>query len=419
MRNFINTIQKIEYSGISIDTRTLQKGDIFFAIGDRGHSFVEEAFLKGAVAAVVTATPEYAICNKKTTKMESLIIVRDTLEALMELGSYIKSHSSSNTKIIAITGSVGKTTTKVWLSEILKHKHSVLTGIKNYNTIYGLPICLSMLNKSHEYGIFEIGSNSMGEIKKLSTYLKPDIAVITNIKESHIGRFGTRENLATEKISIIDGLSEKGTIVFGKNCEFGESIIKKAIEKGVKIVIFETKDYQKIEQHYNEVCSCVMAILVEAIGLKEKEYLPYISELKPLQGRGAIETYSYNDKTFKVIDDTYNASPSSMLASLSYLKNTKNRNKKIAILGEMKELGDFSCKYHKEIAKNLKNIDMVFFVGSLETQKIMKKYCKNTFFEINEESIKQILSFVQNNDIILIKGSRSIALEKILTFCKK
>lgn len=404
---------------ISIDTRTIQKGDVFFAI-NRGIDFVEEALSKGAIIAVI---PDHY----KQTPNKNLIFVPDTLKILLEIGEDIKLRSSA--RIIGITGSAGKTTTKFWLSELLSKHYSVTTGIKNYNTMYGLPICLSMIKPTDSFGIFELGTNNSGEIRALSEYLKPDVGIITNIMDSHIGRFGGRQALANEKISIINGIKPGGTIIFEGDSEFSSQIVEQAKDRGVKTISYGFGDnndfvvrnyiryYGNLRGHFDCIKTCIVAIL-QALELDLNNYLEYMKDLEPIDGRGTFKRFDYFGRKFTIIDDSYNASPSAVMASLNLLDNTKNYNKKIAILGEMKELGDFSIQYHTQVLEYLNkiHIDKVFFIGSTLISTLFKDKGITIFSEINNEIIKTILQDIKNNDIILLKGSNSIHLNKFVKF---
>ena len=212
LKNVLNISDVPDFlaDGISIDSRTIKPKDIFIAI-NRGHEFVVNALNAGAILAIIDE-PKYTIPGKT-------IIVKNTTEALKAIGAHIKNKVNLK-KTVTITGSVGKTTTKFWLNSILNHRYKSFCGMKNYNTIYGVPLSLCRLNDGIDFGIFEIGSSHSGEISELSKYLTPDVGVITNIYESHIGNFGDEKSLAKEKISIIDGIKSNGALVFEGDSKF-------------------------------------------------------------------------------------------------------------------------------------------------------------------------------------------------------
>jgi UDP-N-acetylmuramoyl-tripeptide--D-alanyl-D-alanine ligase len=376
----------------SIDSRLIKEGEVFFAI-DNGVDFVEDAISKGAF----------------------FVVQENSLEVLLEYGKYVRSFSKA--KIIGITGSVGKTTLKFWLASVLERRHKTLAGIRNYNTIYGVPVCLSMLEKDHEYGIFELGSNHPGEIREIAEYLAPDMAIITNIAPAHIGNFESIEDIAKEKMSIIDGIKNNGIVFFPSNILYKEEITCLARSKSINAVPFKAFPVQHLPRHYHDLCGCILAV-IEALGLEVSEYIHLLnSELSPLPGRGQMATYSHDNKVFRIIDDSYNASITSMGAAIDSLASLDDsRNRKVAILGEMKEVGKFADEFHESLAMKAKNadIDKLVFVGSSDFFDIFRKYGFETFEKTDESAVKQILGILKDGDTVLIKGSRSIKLENII-----
>lgn len=430
----LNNCIKFSSNRISIDSRDIKPGDIFLAI-NKGHDFIKSAIEKGAVAAIID--------NSSYFIPEKTILVENTKEALKSIGKYIKT-SVGPKKVIGITGSVGKTTTRTWLNNLLNKKFKTSSSIKNYNTIYGLPISLSLIEEGTEFGIFEMGSNNKGEISELSTYLSPDIAILTNIYECHIGKFGTQEALADEKISILDGLNQNGKLIFDGDSLFRDKIESKSYEKGIdtisvgfndncdfKIISYENEiklktpiriiDYKLSVsgKHFAYISACVIAAIY-ALNLDILEFIPYLKELTQIKGRGERKEYTFKDKTFFIIDDSYNASPSAVLASLDVFDKIQN-NKKIIILGQMKELGMYETHYHNIVAERLTqmNLYQVIFVGEKSLWPIMNKIKNISCFEkMDDFVIEKILKIVQNNSIVLLKGSRSIELNKFIDYIK-
>lgn len=421
-------------NGISIDSRTLKPGDIFIAI-NRGHEFVENALNSGASTAVID-DGRYAVPGKT-------ILVENTTEFLKRVGRTIK-NTVDLSKLIAITGSVGKTTTKTWLNSILSRRFNSFCGIGNYNTIYGVPISLSLLEPDVEFGIFEMGSNHPGEISELSRYLEPDIGVITNIYESHIGNFGSKASLAQEKISIVDGIKPGGTLIYDGDSEFRADIEDAAIAKKLRYlsvgfsrncdfsVSFDcgnvtlntpvgTVEYslQFSGKHYAYMSAIVVAILY-SVGLNVHEYIPFLKDLTLLDGRGSIKKFEYNGKVFDVIDDSYNASPSAMFASLDVFMSMPAKSK-IAVIGQMGELGDYSEYYHGLVAEKLasSDLDTVFFIGDENLWDTIRRHVNATCFDVlDDTSIGKILESVDDGSIILLKGSHSVGLNKIFKYLK-
>ena len=486
-----NFEELLKYEGksrsVSIDTRTMKRGDIFFAINQKGHEYVKEALQKGASYVIVQEG--FGFSN-----IDRVIETEDTFESLKRMGFMAKRKSSA--RIIGITGSVGKTTVRTWLETVLKCAgHKVCASKKNFNTMYGLPICLSELEKDTEFGIFELGTNNKGEIKELGDYLNPEIVLLTGIMESHIGNFGSKTALMEEKLSVIDTMQDGGVLIYNGDTTYRNEILRRASNRNVKTVSFGfgtwndvmlTGDYPVYERNINMISSSVNQIecsytlgetgfnhlmmsamvlgVIYALGLDVHNYKDFFENLKALPGRGEIvecsvdeelpeeikNTFDENEpeieesketdsvstsdlaekkkKHFTIIDDSYNASPTSVEVSMENLlkmcANSVKKRRSVLILGEMKELGEYREFYHERVAGKIDRdgVDETIFVGDKSIQKLMKKNVSkpiNTFDAINEESIRKILSLIKSDDIVLIKGSRSIGLEKILSHVQR
>ncbi|MDR0553095.1 MAG: hypothetical protein LBG13_03320 [Holosporales bacterium] len=379
----------------SIDSRLIKEGEVFFAINS-GADFINDAIAKGA----------------------SFVVEENALGVLLEYGQYTRSLSKA--KIIGITGSVGKTTLKFWLSSVLGHKHKTLAGIRNYNTICGIPVCLSMLERDHEYGIFELGSNHRGEIKELAEYLKPDIAAITNIAPAHIGNFGSLEEIANEKISIVEALSAGGIVLFPIDMPYKERLASLAKSKNITAIPFEEFHVPHLPRHYHSLCGAILAI-IEVLGLESDKYVPFLEELSPLRGRGEIAMYSCDNRIIEIIDDSYNASITSMEAAIDFLNSYNSKNRKVAILGEMGEAGEFSFEFHKRLAEKSQNsgISKLIFIGSADFFAIFKERGFETFEKADNETVNKILRILKDGDTVLIKGSRSVKLENIINVLQR
>ncbi|MDR1034466.1 MAG: UDP-N-acetylmuramoyl-tripeptide--D-alanyl-D-alanine ligase [Holosporales bacterium] len=421
---------EVEVAGLSIDSRSIKPGEVFFALqGNKvdGHQFVSKALDNGAIAAVIEDIAYH--------KESRTILVDNVLNTLKESGIFLK--NSANPKcMIGITGSVGKTTTKAWLSKILNYYHKSFTTMNNYNTIYGLPIALSNIEDETEYCILEMGTSRAGEISDLSSYLSPDIGIITNIFESHIGYFNNKLELAKEKISITDGMHAGSILIFDGDSEFAETIKAAALAKqirtlsvgfssncdiriisGQRSVIRTTHNEYSFQlsihgRKYDYIAGCVVALLF-ALGLEIEKFLAYFTKLKPLPGRGEIITCNYYDKKFTLIDESYNASPAAMLAAIDTFLGQSHAPPLVAIIGQMNDLGRYEEYYHKLVAERLAtcNLNSFFFIGRQELWKI---YPKAICYEgLNEGIIKNILDHIPKDALILLKGSNSIHLGEI------
>ena len=425
---------------IQLDSRQVKPGDIFVAIKGKhedGNKYAIDALNNGA-SLVIVDDIEYINSNNN-----KILYVKSSIEALQYFGKYYLDNSNI-TQLIGITGSCGKTTTRTWINYILSKNIETCSSIKNFNTILGLPICLSNIKTSTQIGIFELGTNNIGEMHELTTYLNPNIGIITNIYESHIGMFNNIEELSNEKISIIDGIQNNGYLIYDGDCKFSNTIIKKCKEKNItpisvgfnnncnyivnyienKISVkYNTNRSDKVQynigcigKHYAYISAIIVA-LIDIIELDINYYLKYFKDLKTLEGRGKYEKYKYNNKQFTVVDETYNASPSSMNAGLEVLKQFNN--KKVLVIGEMLELGKYSEYYHNILADTLSNMNntTIYFIGNKNLHKIMNKYNNIKCYEkINESIITNILNTIDNNNILFLKGSRGIKLETFIKY---
>ena len=425
---------------ISIDSRNIKSGDIFVAI-NRGHEFVNDAIKAGASLALIDDR-KYEVAGKT-------LVLENTTEALKNIGNCIKAKANLQS-LIAITGSVGKTTTKFWLNSLLGHKYNSFCSARNYNTIYGVPLSLCQLEYGMDFGIFEIGSNHTGEIAELSEYLEPDIGVITNIFESHIGNFGDKQALAREKISIVNGIKSGGILIFDGDSEFAADIQAEAKTKNLQtfsvgfskhcdfsITAYPTEISRSSgielktpegvvkyvfpfrEKHLAYVSAMLVAI-IWAMKLPISEFLPFIKDLSKIEGRGNVEKYVFRGKTIEVINDCYNASPTAVLAAIDNLQSLPNTSK-MAIIGQMKELGQYETYYHQLVSEKLQSaqFSQVFFIGDKNLWKIMEKQENiRCFSKLDNLVIEEILKMIQNDSIVLLKGSRSLELEKFIKYIK-
>ena len=425
---------------ISIDSRNIKPGDIFIAI-NRGHEFVNDAITSGATLAIID--------DKRYEVPGKTLAVDNTTKALKNIGNWVKAKTKLK-NLIAITGSVGKTTTKFWLNSLLSHKYNSFCSSGNYNTRYGVSLSLCQLESSTDFGIFEIGSNHTGEIAELSEYLKPDIGVITNIFESHIGNFGDKQSLAREKISIVNGIKSGGILIFDGDSEFALNIQDEAGRKNLKafaVGFSQNCDFEIIacrnvraqtasielktpdgivkydlpfrEKHLAYV-SAMLVATIWAMKLPIAEFLSFMKDLSKIDGRGNVEKYVFHGKTIEVINDCYNASPTAVLASIENLQLLPNASK-IAIIGQMKELGQYEVYYHTLVAEKLQSshFEQVFFIGDKNLWDIMGAKEKTKCFQkLDNFVIEEILKMIQNDSIVLLKGSHSLELDKFIKYLK-
>jgi UDP-N-acetylmuramoyl-tripeptide--D-alanyl-D-alanine ligase len=444
LEDVIGRIEKMEIKGISIDSRNINKGELFIAIkGERfdGHDFVTDALKKGAWGALVERTA----LEKKFGSLgglKNILPVEDTLYALQEM-AYL--HRKKFTiPVIGITGSNGKTTTKEMLTEILKQKGAVLKNEGNLNNHIGVPLTLLKLDKKYKAAVVEMGMSSPGEIDTLSRLASPTIGIITNIGPAHLAFLGSLDMIAQAKGELLGNIRTDGIAVlnaddkyFGylKN-KFNGSIITFGIENTADVqalAIQQERDFtdftlaadgskkdirlRTMGKHnvYDALAAAAAAIAagipIDAVKYGLDNFTPVAmrSEIKQLQGR-------------IIFADYYNANPASMEAALIALMSLQARKKTVAVLGDMLELGDFSSEAHREIgaiAARL-GVDLVITMGRFSRDvvagAINAGMPKERIFEAqtHKEAAILIRKVSHPGDAVLIKGSRGMKMEKIL-----
>jgi len=411
--------------GIKIDSREIKEGDIFIGIkGEKtdGSLFAYEAIKKGAIAAFVQKG-----FKKKLPYSSKIFEVKDTLEILWKIAE-IKREMNKNIKVIGITGSTGKTTLKDLIYHFLKKLNkNVLKSKKSYNNFIGVPLTLCEIKKEHEYLVCEIGTNKKGEIEKLTKLVKPDSGIISKIGPVHIEFFGNLEEIFKEKIALFKNIKNPRYLIFNENSYGNEKIDK--IFKNVILYNLERENYKiendevilnykGIEFKYKgggypflENLLCALKCMeCEGFDIKELKNCLYDFEMPPLR----MEKIQKDNITY--VYDCYNSNPISIEALLKTYKNSSKR--KILLIGDMLELGKYSEKYHREIANLAKENGISFIFGIGENTKYTvnqakKLGIKSEHFESFEEIAKGVKEILIENDIVLIKGSRKMKMEKL------
>jgi len=424
---------------VSTDTRTLEKGSLFVAIrGENfdGHKFIGEAFKKGA--AIVISEEEYPV-----NEGSAVIIVEDTVKALGELAkNYIKTFDIT---VIGITGSVGKTTTKEMIAQVLSTQYNVHKTMGNFNNHIGLPLSVLNLDRQHSVAVFEMGMSAMGEIDYLSRIIQPDIGVITNIGISHIEKLGSRQNILRAKLEIINGMKENGVLILNgddellsglegllpmpvvfyginDNCNVQGYGIESMGEKGVRFTVdirnrnvdifLPVPGIHNVSDALAAIaCAVELGITDENI---QKGLIRYSSEKMRLN----IVDYG----NVKVINDAYNAAPSSVIAALSVLRDVAGSRRSIAVLGDMLELGEYSGEAHRNVGERVahEKIDYLVAVGELARDyasgAVEAGMDKNRVIYIpdSESAVKSLKQLIEPHDVVLFKGSRGMHLDKLM-----
>ena len=434
-----NISLKTKINNASINSKEINKHDIFFAIKGKnknGNLFVQDAFKRGASIAVVNN-------SKKTYKQ---IKVKDTLKFLTKSSSLLRNNISS--KIIAITGSCGKTSLKDLVGKTLNKIGKATYSQKSFNNKFGVPLSLFNLRENDEFGVFEIGMDKKGEIDYLSKIIKPDVGVITNISYAHAKNFKNIKQIALAKSEIIENIKDGGCIVLNaddqfynlhkkiakkrklqvysfsinkKNCEVNLDFIKKKkLKYKVSININKSKKYFYLNSNFeNDIKNLLAAISIISIykDIKKLNSNIFYNHKTP-NGRGDILKIKIFKKNFNLIDESYNSNPLSLESALKNFDSLKvNNSKKHLILGDMLELGRHSKKLHRAISKSINrtSIDNVNVIGNhiKDTYKNINNSKKGLILKKKSEIIDLIKNNIDNNDYLMIKGSNSTGLNKI------
>lgn len=443
--------------GVSIDTRTLRPGDLFVALKDvrDGHDFVAQALAKGAAAALVTHRPEGVAADAP------LLIVPDVLKALEQLGIFARARTRA--KVVGITGSVGKTSTKEMLRAILGGQGRVHAAEASYNNHWGVPLTLARTPAEADFAVIEIGMNHPGEIAPLSRMARPHVVMITIVAPAHLEAFESIEGIAHEKASIIDGLEPGGCAVLNADIATTPILVAKAAAAGARIALFGTSakaDWRMESAQITDDATVARALckgapvlfkvrtpgkhfalnalgalaVVDALGCDPTIAACDIGNWQPPTGRGTRESILLDqvDETFfQLIDDAFNANPASMSASLDVLIAAQPENgvgrvgqgRRIAILGDMLELGPTEIALHKAIADHpgLSNIATIHCVGPRmrALHASLPRAQRGHWAETADDLATRARQLVDAGDIVLVKGSKGSKVSLVVDALRK
>ncbi len=444
-------------SGVSIDTRTIQPGDLFVALKDirDGHEFVATALEKGAAAALVTHRPDGVSVDAP------LLIVPDVLKALGDLG--IAARARTNARIAAITGSVGKTSTKEMLRAVLERQGKCHAAEASYNNHWGVPLTLARMPADTDYAVIEIGMSNPGEISPLSQMARPHVAMITTVAAAHLASFDNLAGIAVEKASILDGLEPGGIAVLNSDLETSDILQNHANTKGAQAILFGesgpdwtlcdvriTGDVTVITaknagedylfklsvpgRHFAMNAVGVLGV-AQALGADPVAAALDIATWVPPAGRGTREiivTDAANDgESLELLDDAFNANPTSLEASLEVLAAstpTDNvgriiKGRRVAILGDMLELGDEAVQMHRDIGQNrhLQTLDLIHCAGPLmhHLWKALPDEQRGAWAETAAELVSQTARLIDAGDVVLVKGSKGIKVSLVVDAIRK
>lgn len=435
--------ENIICENFSKDTRFIEKNDVYIGIKGQnfdGNLFYEEALEKGASVCILQ---DVDIDVNKLNKFQNIAIIKveNTIKALQQIAKYKR--SLYNIPVIAITGSVGKTSTKDIVASVMSEKYNVLKTEGNLNNHIGLPLTILKL-KEHNALVVEMGMSALGEIRVLTNIANPTMCVITNIGTSHIGELGSRENILKAKLEILEGMKQDGILVINNDndllhlwneknnnykvktygIENKSDIIAKNIvldENGSLFNVTVNNNTYNVRvpvggKHFVYNSLCAMCVGLEN-GIEMKDIIDGISKFELTKNRMDIQK---NSKGITIINGSYNASYDSMKASIEYLASLSGR--KIAVLGDMLELGKFSKELHENVGEEVEknNIDILVVCGK-EAKNISRKAIelgmnKSMVFEFNElnDVVDYLKSMLKTDDVVLVKASNGMHFNKIV-----
>lgn len=433
-----DTLSDQTAKGIVIDSRQIEPGYIFVATkGERvdGHRFIPDVFAKGALAVICEVLPEEA--------PGPCILVKDSFMALKQVAAFYR--QQLNIKVVGITGSVGKTSTKEFIASVLAEKYKVHKTAGNYNNEVGLPLTIFGIQEDDQIAVLEMGINTFGEMHRLSEVARPDICVMTNIGQCHLENLIDRDGILRAKSEIFDCMNPEGTVVvngdddklatihevygkapvtFGMNKEnaiWADHIVNRGllgsradIHMGQEIVHAEIP-LPGEHMIYNAMAAAAVALQFD---MTKEEIAAGISHVEAVAGRSHL--IEVGDKV--VIDDCYNANPVSMKAAIDLLATAPGR--KVAILGDMFELGENEKALHGEVGQYAadKKIDLILCVGGLSASMYEEAVAHGgnaRHFNTREELEKALSGLLQPGDTILVKASHSMAFENIVANIQK
>lgn len=435
-------------TGISIDSRSIEKGEAFFAIkGDRvdGHDYAGIAIANGAALLVVSEAKLPAL-GRVTAPM---IVVDDVLDAMVRLGCAARDRSAA--KIIAVTGSVGKTTTKEMLRHILSPSGRVHASVASFNNHWGVPLTLSRMPENTDFGIFEIGMNHADEIRPLVRMVRPHVAIITTIAAAHLGNFKDLDEISAAKAEIMEGLVEDGHVILNRDNEQFETLERAASALGVAhvhsfgasakadfrmvefsggsddAVLWAAVDGQTLEIQIGapgrHIAENALAALAAArlVGADMQAATAALASLQPEKGRGARHRLSIGSGSFVLIDESYNANPASMLAAIALLRDTElpEGGRRIAILGDMLEMGEFSDTVHADLAQPLveAGIRDVWLAGPQMShlRDVLPADIRVEYRENVDELKGFAVSSIAAGDVVMVKSSKGTGCGRIVS----
>ncbi|NOX97797.1 MAG: UDP-N-acetylmuramoyl-tripeptide--D-alanyl-D-alanine ligase [Nitrospirae bacterium] len=447
--------------GISIDSRTVKAGEMFLALkGERfdGHDFVEEAFQRGARGAIVSddfrVLPLYPYGHRRAqadSGLQVIVRVPDTLKALQDIAGCYR--NKFDIPLVVITGTNGKTTTKDMVAAILGRQLAVLKAEGSFNNEVGVPLTLLRLSPSHQAAVLEVGMNAPGEIAYLTQLIKPQVGVITNIGRAHLEFFQDIEEVARAKAELVETLGNENTLVLNRDDQRVWALSKRIKGRLISFGIEEEADFRAGQVEYlpdgktkfilstlegkgerlevelpipghANIYNALAAVAISAtFDLDLNLIKEGLESFKPSSQRMEVISLSLKrlSSKIKIINDTYNANPESMKMALGLLSHLQVGGRKVAVLGDMLELGEWGEEAHREVGRLVTSCspDILITVGSLSrvlAEEAKKEGLEGEIFTFRDsrEAGKELAEMIKEDDTILVKGSRAMRMEEII-----
>ena len=428
--------------GVSIDTRTLEPGDLFVALKDvrDGHDFLAQAYVSGAGAALISDA-------SKAEGMGPALVVPDVLDGLRKLGEAARERSAA--KRVAVTGSVGKTSTKEALAVCLSATGQTHRSVKSYNNHWGVPLTLSRMPAESRFAVFEIGMNHRGEILPLTHIVRPHAALVTTIAPAHVENLGSLEAIADEKGDIYAGLEPGGAALVPNEAPHASRLIEAAERNGANLIRFgcdavcearllkfdmddtgSTAEAEilgrviryrvGVEGAHWALNSVAALAAADVVGADLDAAAHALEHLRAFDGRGVATRVEAPSGPFLLVDDSYNANPASMAAAFSTLgaRKPNGSGRRIAALGDMLELGPDERAYHSGLATPLQEagVDLVFAAGPrmAALMEALPPNLRGGYAETADALIPVIAGSLQAGDIVLVKGSNGSKMSRVV-----
>jgi UDP-N-acetylmuramoyl-tripeptide--D-alanyl-D-alanine ligase len=431
--------QAVVTTGVATDSRTVRPGELFWALGGEkhdGHDFVRDAYARGAAACVVGQ-------QHAATARGPAIVVRDTLQALWDYARW--SRQRQEALVIGVTGSSGKTTTRTMIHSVLSAKHPGVQSPKNYNNHIGVPLSLLDIDSRHEFAVLELGASHVGEIRDLAGIALPEVGVVTSIGLAHVERFGSLEQIIAAKGELVEALPATGFAVLAGDDEHVRRLAERSncpvrlvgegthndvranhVMMGRDRIDFRVDDraYSVPATGRHHVIAALATIAIaREVGLEDGALAAGLNSFRPVPGRCRLEEVG----PWSVIDDTYNANPSSMQAACHVLRDWAGFGKRILVTGDMLELGDLSAECHRQLGRCAAeaDVDRLLVYGEHAAHVIggaldagLPTHCLAQCDDF--EALLAVLDcWLDEGDVVLVKGSRALRMERVVEWLRQ